>query len=76
MIEKNPSSVQISERELNQILLLVETSHGHVRKLIELNGTVVDCVIDLVAGSSLTSSPRSRVDAAYRKATLPEDCLF
>lgn len=41
MSDDNSPGFQIGERDLNQLLALVETSHNHVRKLIDLNSGLV-----------------------------------
>jgi hypothetical protein len=69
-------SFQINDRELNQILLFVETSHNHVRKLIELNAGLIDCLVDLISGSRLQSPPRAQDGVDCDGPQSPLDYLF
>lgn len=78
MSDDNSPGFQIGERDLNQLLALVETSHNHVRKLIDLNSGLVSCVIDLMSGSSLapSSPPQPQPDRFWCSPKYSDESIF
>ena len=73
----NSPEFQINERDLNQLVALVDTSHNHVRKLIDLNSALVSCVIDLMSGASLApSSPPPEPDRFWCTPKYSDESVF